>query len=223
MWNEFNIKTFPAETIVYRNGKYVPDLSTMAPGAIISKIDLPVHIIYVGEIADENKLNIDLSAARQNVFLSIDLKIKKPAFLNIFIKNAGKNSEVRAHVVIENNDNFGLDIKALHAAPQTTILATTKLVANKNSSAKLSGTAEIETGAIDTVSDISFAALADESAKISFLPAQRIRAVPKSADHGAAIYTPRAPQIQFLRGMGLSGAEVDTALREAFTHDLPLF
>ena len=27
MWNEFNIKTFPAETLVFRDGVFYPDLS----------------------------------------------------------------------------------------------------------------------------------------------------------------------------------------------------
>ena len=46
MWNEFNIKTFPAETIVYRDGEYVPELSTLTNDAINDTFDLPVHIIY---------------------------------------------------------------------------------------------------------------------------------------------------------------------------------
>ena len=29
IWNEFNIKTFPAETIVFRNGEYCSELSTL--------------------------------------------------------------------------------------------------------------------------------------------------------------------------------------------------
>ena len=102
MWNEFNIKTFPAETIVYRNGKYCPDLSTISSGVIDKKYDLPVHIIYVGEIADLNELNIEINVENQPVFLSVDIKNKKPAFLNIFIKNTGKNSELRGHVFVEN-------------------------------------------------------------------------------------------------------------------------
>ena len=42
MWNEFNIKTFPAETIVYRDGEYCPDLSTLENKPIDKKYDLPV-------------------------------------------------------------------------------------------------------------------------------------------------------------------------------------
>ena len=84
MWDEFNIKTFAAETIVYRDGLYCADLSTLPDGTIDSHYDLPVHIIYIGEIAGKCRLNIDISVANQPVFLDVRVKNKKPAFLNIF-------------------------------------------------------------------------------------------------------------------------------------------
>ena len=126
MWNEFNIKTFPAETIVYRDGKYCPDLSTIKSGQIDKKYDLPVHIIYVGEIIDKNDLFIDINVENQLVFLSVDIKNKKPAFFNIFIKNTGKNSELRGHVFVENFDRLELDINAGHFYKNTGILVHTK-------------------------------------------------------------------------------------------------
>ena len=86
MWNEFNIKTFPAETIVFRNGVYCSELSTLPNAPINKNYDLPVHVIYVGEIADENNLEILVGADNQKVCVSVNIKIKKPAFLNIFIK-----------------------------------------------------------------------------------------------------------------------------------------
>ena len=55
------------------------------------------------------------------------------------------------------------------------------------------------------------------------MPAQRISAVPTSAEHSASIYQPTVQQIEYLRGAGLSGAEVDSAMREAFVNDLDLF
>ena len=61
MWENFNIKPFPAETIVYRDGKYCPDLSTIKNVPINKNYDLPVHIIYVGEIDGKNKLDIDIN------------------------------------------------------------------------------------------------------------------------------------------------------------------
>ena len=86
MWDEFNIKTFPAETIVYRDGVFCKDLSTLSDTDIKNKYNKPVHIIYVGEISNTCKLNINILAENQPVFLSINIKNKKPAFLNIFIK-----------------------------------------------------------------------------------------------------------------------------------------
>ncbi len=223
LWKEFNIKTFPAETIVFRNGEYVQDLSTIENGPINKKYDSPVHIIYFGEIDGDNNLNIDVNVAAQKVFLTVKLKNKKPAFLNIFIKNTGKNSEILGHVLIENNDDFNFDCTALHAADDTTVLVQTRLVAGKNSKSKLSGTAVIEKNINGAVSDINFAAMADTGARIEFAPRQRIASAPTAANHSASIYTPAAPQINYLRGGGLSGAEVDAAMKEAFVNSFSLF
>ncbi len=98
MWDEFNIKTFAAETIVYRDGIYCADLSTLTDAPINTTYDLPIHIIYIGEIAGENRLDIELNSANNEVLVDVRVKNKKPAFFNIFIKNAGKNSEIRGHV-----------------------------------------------------------------------------------------------------------------------------
>ena len=65
-------------------------------------------------------------------------------------------------------------------------------------------------------SDIAFVAMADVGAKIDFMPGQRIKSAPARADHSASIYKPTDAQVFYLRGAGLSGAEVDVALKEAF-------
>ena len=223
MWDEFNIKTFPAETIVYRDGVFCKDLSTISDTDIKNKYDKPVHIIYVGEISNTCKLNINILAENQPVFLSINIKNKKPAFLNIFIKNAGKKSDFRGHILLENFDTLNFNCTAEHNSPDTVILVKTKLLAHKDSISKLSGTAIINKSSENVESDISFSALADKSAKISFLPAQRISAVPHTADHSASIYQPSAPQIEYLREAGLSSAEVRDTLSEAFIKDFSLF
>ena len=223
MWDEFNIKTFDAETVVYRDGVYCPELSTIVGTDFDKKYDRPIHIIYVGDIAGNYRLNVNIFVENQPVFLSAKIKNKKPAFLNIFIKNAGKNSEFRGHVIIHNENNIKFNCNALHTAPDTTILLKTKLIAGRNSVSKLTGTAEIEKNCNDVNSDISFCALADKTARIEFMPAQRISAVPTSAEHSASIYQPTVQQIEYLRGSGLSGAEVDSAMREAFVNDLDLF
>lgn len=223
MWNEFNIKTFDAETVVYRNGVFCPELSTIVGTDFHTKYHRPIHIIYVGEIAGEHRLDVNIFVENQPVFLTVKIKNKKPAFLNIFIKNAGKNSECRGHIMLTNNNNLQFKCRATHAANDTIIMVDTKLIAEKNSLSKLSATAEIEKNCENAVSDIRFSALADKSARMEFMPAQRISAVPAVADHSASIYRATAPQIEYLRGGGLSGDKVDTALREAFMNDFSLF
>ena len=223
MWNDFNIKTFAAETIVYRDGKYCPELSTIKDGPIDKKYDLPVHIIYTGEIAGKCRLNIEINVAEQDVFLSADIKSKKPAFLNIFIKNAGKNSNLRGHVMIENACSVNFDCTGRHLAPNTGILVQTKLYAHRDTVSVLSGHAVIEKDAVNAASDIGFSAMAERGARMEFNPAQKISAVPISAEHSAAIYTPSAPQILYLREAGLSGAECEEVTKEAFRNDFSLF
>ena len=88
MWNEFNIKTFPAETVVFRDGVYCADLSTLKNTDIDKNYDLPVHIIYTGEISGDNIIDINIGASNQPVFLSVDVKNNLPAKLKILIKNA---------------------------------------------------------------------------------------------------------------------------------------
>ncbi len=219
MWKEFNIKTFPAETIVYRDGVFCADLSTIKNGPIDKKYDLPVHIIYVGEIAGENTLNIDVDIDNQPVFFSVRVKNKMPAFFNILIKNAGKNSEIRGTVLLENASELIYDCTARHVSENTGVFVKNKLFARENSKSKLTGLAIIERGAVGANSDIGFSAMVESPAKIEFMPAQRISAVPNSADHSASIFAPSDMQIQYLRGAGLGTAEVDTTMRQAFMND----
>ena len=56
LWNEFNIKTFAAQTVVYRDGVFCPELSTIAGTDFRENFDKPIHIIYVGEIAGNCRL-----------------------------------------------------------------------------------------------------------------------------------------------------------------------
>ena len=216
MWNEFNIKTRPAETIVFRDGVYCADLSTLPNGPINTKYDLPVHIIYVGEIAGENRLDVLVGVENQEVIISANVKIKKPANLNIFIKNAGKNSKISGTVLLDNESELKYDCQARHLYENTAILIKNKVLAGKNSNSKLSGMAVIDKDCNGCESDIAFVAMADVGAKIDFMPGQRIKSAPARADHSASIYKPTDAQVFYLRGAGLSGAEVDVALKEAF-------
>jgi hypothetical protein len=223
LWQEFNIKTFPAETVVFRDGVFVPELSTLESCVIDEKYDLPVHIIYIGEIAGDNILEIDISAEGQPVFLTTKIQNKKPAFLNILVKNAGKKSVFKGKVLAQNYSTLTINNTGRHLAPETGIEIETKLVAHANSVSKLIGSAEIEKGCVACDSNIGFRALADSSARIEFAPRQFIRAVPLSAGHNASIFKGDDQQVEYLRTAGLAGAEVKTALEEAFMNDFDLF
>ena len=225
MWNEFNIKTFPAETIVYRDGVYQPEISTLPELENISeKYKLPIHIIYVGKISGENTLKINLSASNQPVFLSINTENNFPAFLNIFIKNAGKISEIRGHILLKNSSDLSVDIMAEHKNSDTGILLQTKIIGEKESFSKISGMAIIDKNCENTKSDIRFGGLAtDKSAKIQFTPGQKISSVPEFAEHSAYMFHTSPNQELYLREAGLSGAEVKNAMIEAFIKDFSLF
>ena len=223
MWENFNIKPFPAETIVYRDGKYCPELSTIKNSPIDKNYDLPVHIIYVGEISGKCRLDIDVNIPNQVVFLSVNVKNKFPAFFNIFIKNTGKNSEIRGHILMDNYDNLTFDCNAHHLSANTGILLQNKLIANKNSVSKLSATAIINKGCENCNSDINFSAISHNDAKIEFLPAQRISSIPENAGHSASIFSPKPIQIQFLREAGLSSTEINDVFQESFINDFSLF
>ena len=219
MWNEFNIKTFPAETIVYRDGEYCPDLSTLENKPIDKKYDLPVHIIYVGEIAGNCRLNIELNSENQNVFLTVKIKNEKPAFFNIFIKNTGKNSEIKGSVFIENKSELNYECIADHLSENTGILLKNRIYAGKNSKSVISGNAIINKECKNCSSDLNFLAMTEEGAKIEFMPAQKISSIPKTADHSAGIYTPNDAQILYLRQAGLGILEIKDVTKEAFLND----
>ena len=216
MWNEFNIKTFPAETIVFRDGVYCPDLSTLPNAPINKQYNLPVHVICDGEIAGDCELKVGVGSENQKVIISANVKIKKPANFNILIQNAGKNSEISGTVMIDNQSELTYDCHAKHTFENTAILIKTKILAGKKSVSKLSGVATILENCPDCKSDVSFVAMAENGAKIDFMPAQRISSEPICAEHSASIYKPSDIQILYLRQAGLSGAEIDNVTKEAF-------
>ena len=219
MWNEFNIKTFPAETIVYRDGVYCPELSTLKNDSINQKYDLPVHIIYIGEITGKCRLDINIGAENQDVFLTAKIKNKKPAFFNIFIKNAGKNSKITGNVFIENLSELNFDCTANHLYENTGIFIKNKVWAGKNSKSVLSGTAIINKNCDNCGSDLSFTVMPEQGAIIDFMPAQKISSIPATADHSASIYTPTDAQISYLRQAGLGILEINEVTKEAFLNE----
>lgn len=223
LWQEFNIKTFPAETLIFRDGIFCPELSDYKnieidknTIKIIKTHELPVHIIFIGEIAGKIDLKADILSENTNVILTAKIKNKKPAFFNFFIKNAGKNSEFNGQIVAENYNSLKIDIKADHFCENTDIFVKTRVMAYKNTNTELNGTAFIEKNIIDCKSDISFSVMADENAKIIMKPTQYINSVPKEASHSASVYKPTENQINYLRESGLSGTEAQEVLKEAF-------
>jgi Fe-S cluster assembly scaffold protein SufB len=219
IWNEFNIKTFPAETIVYRDGVYCPELSTLENKPINKKYDLPVHIIYIGEIAGNCRLDVELNTENQAVFLTVKIKNKTPAFFNIFIKNTGKNSDIKANIFLENMSELNYNCTAEHLAENTGIFVKNKVYGYKNSKSVLSGTAIINKKCDKSKSDLSFSAMLEDKAKIEFMPAQKISAMPTVADHSASIYSPTNEQVLYLRQAGLGIIEIKDVIKESFLND----
>lgn len=223
LWQEFNIKTFPAETLVFRNGLFCEELSDYKCVNFENNIininktpKLPLHIIYIGEIAGNIDLNINIIAKNTNVIMTCKILNKKPAFLNIFVKNTGKNSVFDGKIIVKNENSLKINAKAQHLCENTGIFIKTKVAAYKNSENILDGMALIEKNMPDCNSDVSFTVMADDNAKITLRPAQYINSVPKSAKHSAALYKPNDNQIYYLRTSGLSGAEIKKVLENAF-------
>ena len=224
LWQEFNIKTFPAETIVFRDGVFMPELSTYedinSENAGIINIEksrpLPVHIIYIGDIDGDKNLQINIKTPGIKVFLTAKINNKKPAFFDIFVKNTGKNSVFSGQVIAQNYDSLKISATGEHLSENTGIFIKTRVLAHKNTNTVLDGYAKIEKNIPNCDSDISFSVMADESAKIIMKPTQFIKSIPDNASHSASIYKPNDNQINYLRGAGLSGTEVKEILQSAF-------
>ena len=225
LWQEFNIKTFPAETLVFRDGvfcadlsdyksaEYFPDINTID---INQKSDLPIHIIYVGNINDENELNISINADNCNVFMTTRVKNENDAKLNIYVRNTGQNSIFNGKIVAENHKLLKIDTYDKHLASNTGIFIKTHVLAYKDSETELNGYANIDKNIKDCESDISFSVMADETAKIKMKPVQNIKSVPICASHSASLYKPNDFQINYLKSSGLGEQEVKDILAEAF-------
>ena len=228
LWQEFNIKTFPAETLVFRDGVFCPDLSEYKSAeylpdknliSIQKTSKLPVHIIYIGEIAGNIDLNININAEKNRIFMTFKTFNKKPAFLNIFIKNTGKNSVFKGKIITKNTNILKINEICRHISEKTGIFLENKVISYNNSETTLTGRAEIEKNIIDCESDISFSVLADNDAHIIMQPIQYINSVPKSASHSASLYKPTKNQIVYLREAGLSGYEIKHILEDAFLEE----
>jgi len=229
LWDAFDIKTFPAFTAVFVDGKFNPELSELGDVVKVSGTEnktlinvkktgkLPVHLIYVGKISGDTELDIHISAGKAKVFMTGKIICEKPVFLKKTIKNSGFLSEFKSNFLIKNSGDLKLTVSAEHLAEKTGIIDRAKVVALANSDTNLSGEAIIPAGTEGCESDIAFSALcAPDIKSIKFAPAQYIKSPPESAEHSAAIWRGAPAQIEYLRTAGLSGAEIDVALREAF-------
>ena len=228
LWQEFNIKTFPAETLVFRDGVFCPELSEYKSAeytgkknliSINKKSDLPVHIIYFGEIAGNIDLNIDININNLPVFMTFKTFNKKPAFLNIFVKNAGKNSVFNGDIIIKNHRELKIQIVGEHLCENTGVFIKTRVAAYKKSISYMEGIANIGKNMPECDSNISFTVMADEDSKITMKPIQYINSVPKNAAHSASLYKPNDNQIYYLRTSGLSTKEIKEVLEKAFLEE----
>ena len=228
LWQEFNIKTFPAETLVFRDSVFYEDLSDYkniefdTDKNIISvnkTPKLPIHIIYIGEISGNIDLNINLNSNNTDVFLDLKTICKKPAFLNIFIKNTGKNSVFNGKIIIKNHSDLKININGENLSANTGIFVNTKIAAYKNSKNYMCGISKIDKNCSKCKSDISFSCIADENSVITMKPVQYIKSVPENASHSASIYKPNDNQIYYLKTSGLSDDEVKNILEQAFLEE----
>ncbi|MCL2017568.1 MAG: SufD family Fe-S cluster assembly protein [Alphaproteobacteria bacterium] len=229
LFEKFNIKTFPANNIVFVDGIFRPDLSSNCKKykvqdtsvSIHNSDKLPFHIIYVGNITSENTLFVNILSENTGVFLTAKNECRQvlpvPAFLQIFIKNSGKNSAFDGDMVLQNYGNLKLDIRADHLAENTIIFVKNRILAHSGSSTESTGLANIITGCSDCQSDISFIAMcAPDIKQIKMSPNQKIASTPEMAEHSASIYRGTKQQTVFLSQAGLSPEDIQNILKDAF-------
>ena len=228
LWQEFNIKTFKSETLVFRDSVFYPDLSDYKNIeynknknliSINKTPDLPVHIIYIGEIIGNIELNIEVNSDNTDIIMDFKTICKKPAFLNIFVKNTGKNSAFNGKIIIKNHSDLKINITGEHKQENTNIFVKTKVAAYKNSKNYMYGISKIDKNCQNCDSDISFSVISDENSVITMKPVQYIQSVPKNASHSASIYKPNYNQIYYLKTSGLSDNEVKNILEQAFLEE----
>lgn len=210
-----NIRTFPANTRVYRDGVFAPEISSPDEGA-----DLPLHIIHIGNITGMANWFIDINDP-VNVFLTARIETSGATKLRIEINPNLENIGFDGKLIIRNTGGLDLEIIANNNRNDTKIRAETKLFAAAGSENHLVGLSNIPSDITGAETDISFRSLCDRHVKlIEMSPAQRIASVPKSAEHSASIYRPAPSQIKYLETAGLSDADAADLLGHAFMEEI---
>ncbi|MDR2770006.1 MAG: SufD family Fe-S cluster assembly protein [Rickettsiales bacterium] len=205
-----NMRTFHARTRVYRNGLFAPELSDESGGA-----NLPLHIMHVGRISGSVEWRI--AADPQKVFLTARLEVSDSADLHIIIDASERGAFFDGLVFCKNAGIFTLTVEGNNNADDTEINCAARIVAGSGSSSDLSGVANIAMGVKGAKSDINFAALLSPKAlALKMSPAQRISSAPLDARHGAYIYSPGEPEMQYLETAGLSGPQAESLLERVF-------
>ena len=229
LWDKFNIKTFPAKTLVFLDGEFMLELSENSPElkVKVSKNqieiinnntgDLPVHIIYVGEIIGDKKIIIRImDHGSQITHFTAKLLNKLPAFLQVFIENTGKNSVFNGNIVIQNFSDLIFNVTADHLVKNTGVFVKNRIMAHGESNTELTGITNIISDCPDCQSDLNFTAMCAPDAKIKMSPNQKISSIPVKADHSASIYHGSDHQIQFLSSAGISKDDIKKILNQAF-------
>lgn len=210
-----NIRTFPANTQVYRDGVLVPDLCDNTHGP-----DAPLHIIHIGKITGQKNWFIDMNDTKP-VFFTARITTDGTTKIRIEINANLENQGFDGKLFINNGGDLDLNIVANNNKSYTTISCNAKLFAMTNSMSNLIGTANIPSDVIETNSDIGFSALcAKNVGMLKMSPAQKISSIPKSATHSASIYHPAPAQVKYLEMAGLSDGDATELLNRAFMEEV---
>lgn len=211
-----NIRTFPANTRVYRDGVFAPELSDENAGA-----DLPLHIIHIGRISGAQNWFVDMNdMIPASVFLTARIETSGASKIRIEINPNFDGAAFDGRIFIKNAGNLTLNVIGNNNKSGTKINCATKLFALAGSKNDLSGVANIPAEVAGAESWISFSALCERgAASVRMSPAQRISSVPAAAGHSASIYSPAPAEIRYLETAGLSARESRDLLDRAFMEE----
>lgn len=221
MFDDFkNIRSFPANTLVYKDGEFVPELSTDVKE---KRPDLPFHIIYTGKITGEHNWTIPESPDKpepNQIFITARLETYGTTKITLHIESSCTGQRFDGKIIIKNAGNLGLKVVGDNLHNDTEIKCQTKMFAGKDSESRLIGIANIPNGLMGASTDIGFSVLCDRPSFLEISPTQRISSVPKFAGHSASIYHPTCSQIRYLETAGMTDAESTALLNAAFMEEV---